>query len=180
MSHFWLNKAGHIQQLQISYDTFINKYVVINHLFHIQIFNRKSTVTAIKKWILTHKNIFTVMYKNVRYNFHTKVKIINEDNDVSSLGLSAGSNGWVVKKSTFWRPSLSSSSGTSLTITAQPFDLADSPRELYHTQLPGKQQISLLCFCVWDLYRALLPFHVRFGVVIQKMKEMEVKEKKIR
>jgi hypothetical protein len=28
--------------------------------------------------------------------------------------------------------------GTSL-ITSQPFDLADSPRELHHTQLPGKQ-----------------------------------------
>jgi len=26
-------------------------------------------------------------------------------------------------------------------LTAQPFDLADSPRELHHTQLPGKQQI---------------------------------------
>jgi hypothetical protein len=29
-------------------------------------------------------------------------------------------------------------------LTAQPFDPADSPRELYHTQSPGKQQISLL------------------------------------
>jgi hypothetical protein len=28
-------------------------------------------------------------------------------------------------------------------ITAQPFDPADSPRELLHTQSPGKQQISL-------------------------------------
>jgi hypothetical protein len=28
--------------------------------------------------------------------------------------------------------------------TAQPFDPADSPRELHHTQSPGKQQISLL------------------------------------
>jgi hypothetical protein len=27
-------------------------------------------------------------------------------------------------------------------LTAQPFDLADSPRELHHTQSPGKQQIS--------------------------------------
>jgi hypothetical protein len=27
--------------------------------------------------------------------------------------------------------------------TAQTFDLADSPRELHHTQSPGKQQISL-------------------------------------
>jgi hypothetical protein len=26
-------------------------------------------------------------------------------------------------------------------LTAQPFDLADSPRELHHTQSPGKQQI---------------------------------------
>jgi hypothetical protein len=26
--------------------------------------------------------------------------------------------------------------------TAQPFDPADNPRELHHTQLPGKQQIS--------------------------------------
>jgi hypothetical protein len=26
--------------------------------------------------------------------------------------------------------------------TTQPFDLADSPRELHHTQSPGKQQIS--------------------------------------
>jgi hypothetical protein len=26
--------------------------------------------------------------------------------------------------------------------TAQPFDPADSPRELHHTQSPGKQQIS--------------------------------------
>jgi len=29
------------------------------------------------------------------------------------------------------------------TLTAQPFDSADSPRELDHTQSPGKQQISL-------------------------------------
>jgi hypothetical protein len=28
-------------------------------------------------------------------------------------------------------------------LTAQPFDPADSPRELHHTQSPGKQQISL-------------------------------------
>jgi hypothetical protein len=28
-------------------------------------------------------------------------------------------------------------------LTAQPFYLADSPRELHHTQSPGKQQISL-------------------------------------
>jgi hypothetical protein len=28
-------------------------------------------------------------------------------------------------------------------LTAQPFDPADSPRELHHTQLLGKQQISL-------------------------------------
>jgi hypothetical protein len=27
-------------------------------------------------------------------------------------------------------------------LTAQPFDPADSPRELHHTQSPGKQQIS--------------------------------------
>jgi len=27
-------------------------------------------------------------------------------------------------------------------LTAQPSDLADSPRKLHHTQLPGKQQIS--------------------------------------
>jgi hypothetical protein len=27
-------------------------------------------------------------------------------------------------------------------LTAQPFDPADSLRELHHTQLPGKQQIS--------------------------------------
>jgi hypothetical protein len=29
-------------------------------------------------------------------------------------------------------------------LTAQPFDPADSPRELHHTQSPGKQQISLV------------------------------------
>jgi hypothetical protein len=29
-------------------------------------------------------------------------------------------------------------------LTAQPFDLADSPRELHHTQSPGKQQIPLV------------------------------------
>jgi hypothetical protein len=29
-------------------------------------------------------------------------------------------------------------------LTAQPFDPADSPRELHHTQSPGKQQSSLL------------------------------------
>jgi hypothetical protein len=28
--------------------------------------------------------------------------------------------------------------------TAQPFDLADSPRELHHTQSPGKQSISFI------------------------------------
>jgi hypothetical protein len=28
-------------------------------------------------------------------------------------------------------------------LTAQPFDPPDSPRELHHTQSPGKQQISL-------------------------------------
>jgi hypothetical protein len=28
-------------------------------------------------------------------------------------------------------------------LTAQPFEPADSPRELHHTQSPGKQQISL-------------------------------------
>jgi hypothetical protein len=31
--------------------------------------------------------------------------------------------------------------GTSLTITAQPFDPADSQKELHHTQSPEKQQI---------------------------------------
>jgi hypothetical protein len=29
-------------------------------------------------------------------------------------------------------------------LTAQPFDLADSPRKLHHTQSPGKHQISLV------------------------------------
>jgi hypothetical protein len=29
-------------------------------------------------------------------------------------------------------------------LTTQPFDPADSPRELHHTQSPGKQQISQL------------------------------------
>jgi hypothetical protein len=29
-------------------------------------------------------------------------------------------------------------------LTAQPFDPADSPRELHHTQLLGKQQISVI------------------------------------
>jgi len=28
-------------------------------------------------------------------------------------------------------------------LTAQPFDPAESPRELHHTQSPGKQQIPL-------------------------------------
>jgi hypothetical protein len=40
------------------------------------------------------------------------------------------------------RLSLSRSRNVGL-LTAQPFDPADSPRELHHTQSPGKQQISL-------------------------------------
>jgi hypothetical protein len=47
------------------------------------------------------------------------------------------------EKKTFRRPSLSSSSGYPETFffTARPFDPADSPRKLHHTQSPGKQQI---------------------------------------
>jgi hypothetical protein len=33
-------------------------------------------------------------------------------------------------------------------LTAQPFDPADSPRELHHTQSPGKQQILLQCLFI--------------------------------
>jgi hypothetical protein len=36
--------------------------------------------------------------------------------------------------------------------TAQPFDPADSPRELHHTQSPGKQQISLHAH-VFNIFR---------------------------
>jgi hypothetical protein len=32
-------------------------------------------------------------------------------------------------------------------LPAQPFAPADSPRELHHTQSPGKQQISLVYEC---------------------------------
>jgi len=31
-------------------------------------------------------------------------------------------------------------------LTAQPFDPADIPRKLHHTQSPGKQQISYYCY----------------------------------
>jgi hypothetical protein len=49
--------------------------------------------------------------------------------------------------------------GTSLIFfTAQPFDPADSPKELHHTQSPGKQQISYITLFIKDMSR---PFNER-------------------
>jgi hypothetical protein len=38
-------------------------------------------------------------------------------------------------------------------LTTQPIDPADSPRKLHHTQLPGKQQISLPDFLMFIFAR---------------------------
>jgi hypothetical protein len=67
-----------------------------------------------------------VSYHNITQHNSENLDLVEKRLSVwwSSLGLSAGSNGW-----------------------AQPFDPADSPRELHHTQSLGKQQIPRLS--VW-------------------------------
>jgi hypothetical protein len=66
--------------------------------------------TAEQSHIQKHK-IMTLANLKKTMCLLSEKSIMNSNIWWSSLGLSAGSNGWAVKKPTFWRPYLSSSSG---------------------------------------------------------------------
>jgi len=70
---------------------------------------------------------------------------------------SAGSSGWTVKKQTFWRPSLSSSSGSWYGSPFNHLTQLMAPRELhYSTQPPGKQQVLLTKYICWQIHMSPL------------------------